>query len=566
MIRLMRALSLLAFALVQAAQTHAQTLSSVSVDLASVADSAGYMVYSYTVQNPASSGWSVSAVGLDVSASSGTPVSLPAIGEFLDMTVGSNAVQPLTPYAQIGPTSPTSWWAELRRTGELWWYAPGSGLVELDSIAPGASKPGFALRSTYLPDIRVAQAEPTWQSCCTIPDPETNENPSTSEFMVSDYSVVPGYAAEEVTAGVVQSQVGTICDEPLWLSDSALCAEFGNLADSAAAAFSTGNLQGAAMALSDLLDRVEAEQQQMHSNAYWLLSLNIHQAYANVAAAGPSTLGVICDPSTVERAAGPVSCAPSAPIPPMGSPFFELTGWRFVGGPGGEFDVTSAGVPPAAWEGLMVMSGSVWVYGTVAGVADSASTTVEVTPRSWPAIPSLPAFERDQDWGGSMPSVPVAQEDLAQLYHSWPTGGTAEEVAARRVSVENGPNASLAYYSESLLESYRPYYKINRDALTDDQNTWYQNHPVGGNGSICRRRDLPTIVLDFFEDRMVEEGGAGTDHWPQLAFHITHEALVSSSVEDLLSAFQAALLTDWAVLEAVRQQLPPAVPPCTLLY
>jgi hypothetical protein len=190
---------------------------------------------------------------------------------------------------------------------------------------------------------------------------------------------------EEVDIELLQTQLTAICSDPLWLAISALCTEFEGLLDQAAGQFAGTDLYGAAISLSDLLERVEAEHQQMHANAYWLLYHNIHQAYANIADAGPSSLGASCTPSSVERATE-VGCGPLLPIPPIGSTS-DITGWRFVGGPAGEFVITPSGAPSSTWVGPLLTSGTIWVYATIDGVPDSASTAVTVTPRSWPLAP-----------------------------------------------------------------------------------------------------------------------------------------------------------------------------------
>jgi hypothetical protein len=555
-------------ALLLAALSAPANLDPASVTVTEVADSGSYFVYVYTVSNPATSLWSVATVEFDVAASSGQPSALTATGPFRDLTVWAGATTPLSAYAPVGPINPSGWGATLTREAKLSFGVPSQGPVQLDSVPPGDSLAGFGIRSPYLPALTDVVALPTWQACCSIADSITWEAPSRRLFKATSTSIAPRYMPTEVTVDLLQVQLTAVCTDPLWITSGTLCAEFETLVDSAAAEFTGGDLQGAAMLLSDLFDRVETERQQMHSNAYWLLYLNIRQAYANIAAAGPGALGVVCNPASVERAASPVSCAPSAPIPPIGSEFFALTGWRFIGGPSNEFDISPPGAPAETWEGEMVVGGTVWLYGTLAGAADSASTTVTVTPRTWAAIPANAAVEEDENglfgWG-DMPTIPTAQDDLAHLHPRWFTDLTLAEYLARFVAVEEGPNESVAYFSGPLLHDFSPFYELT-DALTDDQNAWYQNHPVGGNGTTCRQRDLPTIVFDFFDGEMVDVGTAANTYWAGLNFQDTHEALVSTDTTALHGAFDDALHDAFVALDSISNEETSAEPPCTLLY
>lgn len=265
------------------------SLDDVEYELVELADSGSYFVYSYVLKNPASSTWGLSAAVMDISASSGTPASLPATGPFEDLVAAFGGA---TPHAEVGPISPTGWRAIMNTHSGLVWSPPGSVTTTSDSVAPGDSLAGFGLRSSYLPGLRQMRYEPTVESCCQEPIDTTPEIfwALPNDYSVEGWSVGPRYMPEEVDIALLQSQLTAICTDPLWLDSGTLCAEFDAALDSAAAELAGGALYDAAIGLSDLLDRVEAEQQQMHSNAHWMLYHNIHQAYANLAAAGPSSL------------------------------------------------------------------------------------------------------------------------------------------------------------------------------------------------------------------------------------------------------------------------------------
>jgi hypothetical protein len=261
-------------------------LDGVEIDVTQVTDSGSYYVYSYSITNPVTSTWAISAVKVDIAASSGTPPNLPATGELLDATEN----RPGDSHAEVGPITPTGWKASLTRAAELWWYPPSTGLSTSDSIAPGQTKGGFGIRSSYLPGIHAIAAEPTVESCCleVAPGADGPWYPRRADFAVIGYAVVPRYQPSEVSIGLLQSQLTAICDDPLWLDDSQLCTEFGDLLDMAEDEEGDGNFYGAAAVLNHLFDRIGDEEAAFDANGYWLMSLSVQQAYENVQAIAES--------------------------------------------------------------------------------------------------------------------------------------------------------------------------------------------------------------------------------------------------------------------------------------
>jgi hypothetical protein len=309
-----------------------QELAGVELDASLIADSGSYLVYHYDLTNPSASTWGLAAIRLDIGASAGTPSNLAATGTFFDLTDGPGPV--VAPHAEVGPITPSPWSATLTGSALLSWHPRTGALSSEDSIAAGETRGGFGIRSSYRPGISDVVATPTPESCCTVPDSTVDGifYPPRSRFAVTGWTVAPRFMPTEVDIALLQTQVTAICTDPLWLDSSTLCAEIDAALDSAAAELAGGGLYDATIGLSDLLDRVQAEQQQMHTNAYWMLYHNIHQAYENLADAGPWSLGVTCGSSSVERADS-VPCGPLLPIPPIGSTS-EVTGWRFVEGQG----------------------------------------------------------------------------------------------------------------------------------------------------------------------------------------------------------------------------------------
>jgi hypothetical protein len=246
-----------------------------------VEDSLSYLVYWYELTNPSASAWAIAALQLDISASSGTPTNLPASGDIV-IVPGFGAEQP---HAEVGPIAPTGWRSIQSPIARLRWAPPNTEAFSGDSVAPGASKSGFGLRSTYLPGINSIEAFPTIESCCREPTDTTGGEfiyAMPSQLAVTGSTIAPRYTPEEVTLDLLQSQLTAICDDPLWLDDSQLCTEFGDLLDMAEDEEGDGNFYGAAAVLNHLLDRIGDEEAAFDPNGYWLMSLNVAQAYENV--------------------------------------------------------------------------------------------------------------------------------------------------------------------------------------------------------------------------------------------------------------------------------------------
>lgn len=261
-------------------------LEDVELTLTEVADSGSYRVFrytvsNYTVSNPANSSWSIQRLVLDVSASSGAPMALPATGDFLNLTTWAVST---SPFAEVGPISPGDWRSVLNRSAELIWVAPSEGPVAIDSIPPDSALAGFGIRSSYLPGISTISAEPTWQACCSVPDPLTFENPERSEFAVTSDAVAPRYMPSEVDMDLLESQADAVCTDPLWITDSSFCTFLGDTLDAAQTRLAVNNYWGAKALLDTvyqhLLDR--QGEPELHDNAFWMLFLNTDEVYQNI--------------------------------------------------------------------------------------------------------------------------------------------------------------------------------------------------------------------------------------------------------------------------------------------
>lgn len=258
-------------------------LSGVDLALSEIGDSGSYYVYSYGLVNPPQSTWGIATVAVGIGASSGTPGNLAVTGDLFDLTLSAAGA---APHAEVGPITPAGWEAALTRRAELAWYPPSTALSTDDSVAPGATKTGFGIRSSYLPGITSVAAEPTVESCCLVPDTVDGElyYPPRGRFAVTASTVAPRYMPSEVDLDLLQSQASAVCTNPLWITDSTFCALLSDTLDAAEARLAVNNYWGAAIALDTIYSELLQRQGEsyLHDNAFWLLFLNTDAVYADL--------------------------------------------------------------------------------------------------------------------------------------------------------------------------------------------------------------------------------------------------------------------------------------------
>ena len=270
-----------------------QSLDDPEYTLTALSDSGSYFVYAYTLRNPASSTWGLYSATMDISASSGTPTSLPATGPFNDLPPKFPGA---TPYAQVGPISPTGWEAIMDTRSELVWFAPADLTTSSDSVAPGDSLTGFGLRSSYSPGLRQMKFEPTVESCCQEPFPDTTDGifwPLPGSYAVTGWSVGPRYKPEEITIDVLQSQAAAVCSHPLWIDDNETCSALADSLDRVEDFLAVLNYPGAKHTIEKTRSLLGAEREPsgyIEDNAYWLLDANLTQLEENLPDLGLSDI------------------------------------------------------------------------------------------------------------------------------------------------------------------------------------------------------------------------------------------------------------------------------------
>jgi len=209
-----------------------------------------------------------------------------------------------------------------------------------------------------------------------------------------------------------------------------------------------------------------------------------------------SRLTVTCTPPELTRGQW-ISCEPGT-SPPGAQ--LEVTGWRFVGGQNDQYVIPHAAEPPPEkWEGPMVVGGTVTVFATVDGTPDSASTSVTVNPREWPN-PPMDWPPEDRGIGPDMNAVPQADHDLGHA-HTLPQYASGYPNDGYVAGVPSGPNYLLFYLTQPPIERIEAWVEINRDALTNPSNPFYQAH--GGfmiEPGMCRQADLRGRILNLVVD------------------------------------------------------------------
>ena len=283
----------------------------------------------------------------------------------------------------------------------------------------------------------------------------------------------------------------------------------------------------------------------------------------------PPNLSLSCTPAIVQRATLSTRCVPSA----APGATLQVTGWRFVGGPNNEFEVAPPGAVPSTWEGPMVVSGAVWVYGNVNGVPDSATATIEVTPRPWPNPPmDDPAPELPQSQATDMPLVPTVDHHLGHAHQqpvlddNYPNGPFIK-------AIQGGPNFLLFYNDAPPVTRIKAWTEINRDALTNSTNPWYQSHPRNRQNDpqgrpICRQQDLRSTILGIVVSHEANHIAFGRNWWAANNLNALAEAVVSNAGSQAVAnaTFDTVDAAAAAEQSANVAAVDPVAFPCVFLF
>jgi hypothetical protein len=257
------------------AQAPPPILDAVRVEVTAVADSSAYLLYEYRIVNPASSHGGVAVVDLDLSAPAGTGhVVLPFTGSLYPRR------RDIPDHVPFGAIVPERWQMLVDWKARLMWSAYAVILTEgppgsFDSVAPGAAKNGFGVRSPYLPGVRAFIAMPTEQSCCTKPNAR-GEYPNSALFFVGGFTVAPKYAPKEMTPLVLSDLLGRAC-ELGWITRGGGCEALRAKLAPAREAHQRGDHGGATLSLRAFVAELDAQHgpgKPMNDNAYWLLKVN----------------------------------------------------------------------------------------------------------------------------------------------------------------------------------------------------------------------------------------------------------------------------------------------------
>jgi FIMAH domain-containing protein len=249
----------------------------------SIAIDVGTLTYRYEVVNPASSNAGVASVALDVSATRLLrPGMLATTGFFLgDGT--RTAVDAVVGHVPIGMDIPSDWGGQVSAQGFAEWYARGPGLTATRPVPAGGQNDEFVLRSTYLPGIRLFRLLPEYPFiCCAFPvgDPrnDTSHVKSAFDFRMEGSTIVPRYAPEEVSLGLLADLESQVCTLE-WISSDGVCHSLQVKLDQARLALSQGRTESAKGQLGAFVEELAAQHgpepgKHVNDNAYWLLKVN----------------------------------------------------------------------------------------------------------------------------------------------------------------------------------------------------------------------------------------------------------------------------------------------------
>lgn len=264
------------------AQSRERLLDTVGFELTGVTDSTSYLLYRYRIINPASSRGGVAGVELDVSASRGVGhVALPFTGS------RGPTRRDVPDHVPFGAIAPERWQMLVDWKARLLWYVYeilAEAPVSFDSVAPGAVKSGFGVRSPYLPGVREFAAIPTEQSCCTKPNAQ-GELPTSFLFRVRGYTVAPTYAPDKITLQVLGDLLARACGDLSWISQGGECERFQARLAPAREAEQRGDREAAKGSLHAFVAELDAHHgsgKPINDNAYWLLKVNAEYLLAHM--------------------------------------------------------------------------------------------------------------------------------------------------------------------------------------------------------------------------------------------------------------------------------------------
>lgn len=146
---------------------------------------------------------------------------------------------------------------------------PFCKFVHNDGVGPGAASAGLSVQTTWLPDVRPVAARALQQ---IIQWPDRQEHDEDVHALIQEIigfdgqwalttAPVPVLDPATVDVSVLQSQLSTVCTDPLWIDDLVLCASLADSLDAAEARFSGSNFPGASAALEGVLAILEDERE-----------------------------------------------------------------------------------------------------------------------------------------------------------------------------------------------------------------------------------------------------------------------------------------------------------------
>jgi len=147
------------------------------------------------------------------------------------------------------------------------------------------------------------------------------------------------------------------------------------------------------------------------------------------------TINVSCGGASIARGGG-AHCTAAAPNP---GDALVVSGWGFTDTAGVHLD-RSTDPTSTAWDGTVVISGTVSVQGTVNGVSASGSATVDVHARDWTGKITLKVHDTIPT---TMSSRPTAIEQLGNSNMQLPLDTNITRWL--KVITDGGPNNDYAY-------------------------------------------------------------------------------------------------------------------------
>lgn len=236
----------------------------------------------------------------------------------------------------------------------------------------------------------------------------------------------------------------------------------------------------------------------------------------------------------------------------------DISGWSFQADSGGYRNPPDDGVTAVgarAWEGRMVLGGTVTVRARIAGKEESTSVRVGITAREWSGIQMIRNVE--EQFATHLPARPDSLRQLGDIHQSM----SIELSRDKWEPILTGPNANLAYLVAPPA-THHGIVHVNRVALSVGSDFWNAQYTRQRSSGVvdCLQREQDVVG---FIPVVLRHEGIGVDPKSHASLYAAeadrvgnprYEAIVGTTVQELADMAETvmALARDSAVIASAR--------------